>query len=75
MVGTVHSDHRGRPGTLVDDCPRCQEHAKSPFALDNDHLRMIIADPGSYLDEKVREDLRMWGRLIFRAGMTEDIAR
>lgn len=42
---SMHTRHEGMPenAVLADNCPRCEEHARDPFAaLDDSHLARLL---------------------------------
>ena len=69
---TVHRPHINHDAVLDDGCPRCEEHAKTLYNLDDHNLRRLwatrnIEPVNSQLDKQAIYQLELWARIADRA--------
>ena len=83
---TAHVYHEEIGPILKDKCPRCLEHAQTLTEMDPERVARLIdewrADQEGQIDRRLTETerhaierIRMWGRVVFASGITEEECR
>ncbi len=79
MSHRYHGDLRGI--VLRDGCDECEGRAATLIGIDDGNLRLLgvlaqkSAPEMGFADHKAVDTLRLFGRIVFRSEITEEVAR
>jgi hypothetical protein len=87
MSNKIHSLHKTKGTILFDDCQACTERA-STLDIDDESLQWLADKAGiahltfnpeaydlSLNERRAIANLRHMGRIVFKSGITEEVAR